>query len=188
MSFTTEQQNAVSETYSLPVHVIFFLSCIISVSASSSTLIIYYKYRHLSKNYPARLIILICISDALLWGEFTINLGSRFFSIQSFQEQSNTYCQFSAIFRCFWVLFNLCCIFLIGFSLFCEIVLTKRAEDFERLGYFISTVISLLLAFVPFWKDNYGMLDAYQCWIKDPHLNLAVFYTPVCFVVICDFI
>jgi len=77
---------------------------------------------------------------------------------------------------------------LIGFSLFSEIALSKRAEKFEKIGYIFSFSLSFALAVIPFVVDNYGPLDPYQCWITSNHLNLLVFYTPVCIVVIFDFI
>ena len=176
------------DNYSPLIHILFFVSCLVSTLASFFTIFIYFKYRQISRNYPARLIVLLSLSDVMLWGEFCINLFSKFVSPNSLQEENWSYCQFSAVFRCFWGLFNLCCIFMIGFSLFYEIMRTRRAENLERRGYLASISLSLVLALIPLALNEYGHLDPYQCWILNNKLNLTVFYGPVCIVVIADFI
>ena len=185
MNLAEEKQNA---DYSLVIHILFLISCTLSVISSFFTFFIYYKFRHLSKNYPARLIVLLSLSDGLLWGDRTFNLITKLIYESSFEEDNNKYCIFSCIWRCFWVLFNMCCIFLIAFSLFYEIVLKKIAEKIENLGYAISFIFCLIMSLIPFFFDQYGILDPYQCWIMDNKMNLVIFYTPVGFVTICNFI
>lgn len=167
---------------------LFLISCSCSIIASFFTIFLYFKYRHVSQNFPARLVVLISLTDGLLWADRFINLISKLSLGNSFEEQNNDYCIFSSIFRCIMVLFNLCCVFLIAFSLFWEIVLYKKAERIETWGYIISLLFSFVMAFIPYIFDDYGVLDPYQCWITQQPMNMLVFYTPLIVVFLFNLI
>ena len=63
-----------------------------------------------------------------------------------------------------WVklLFTLC----LSFHFFCLTVFLKSFENWESLYILVSILFPLLLAWIPFIHDNYGLAGAW-CWIKE---------------------
>lgn len=177
-----------NDDFNFSVSVLFLISCALSILASFFTIFLYLKFRPVKRSYPARLIVLVSLSDFLLWADRLFNILSKLISGSSFEERNNGYCIFSSIFRCFCVLFNLCCVFMITFALFYEIALFRNPQSIEVSGYFISSCFSLIMALIPFMMGEYGILDPYQCWITSNSLNLLIFYTPLIFVFISNFI
>lgn len=179
-------KNSSHENFNIYVSILFLISVSLSIIASFFTTFLYYKFRPLNRSYPARLICLISLTDGLIWADRLINIISKIVNDDSFEDQNHNYCIFSSIFRCFLTLFNLCCVFLIAFSLLYEMALYKNARSIEAKGYIISTIFSVIMAFIPFMMDQYDVLDPYQCWIVNNYTNLAVFYAPLITVFLFD--
>lgn len=167
---------------------LFCSSTLFSSLVSFITCFLYFWHGKLSNNYPGRLVFLIAVCDFIVWFNRFINIVSNIINGVSLEELSDFYCIVSSILCCFFGIFNICATFLIVFSIFLEIVYFVNPKKYEKKGYAISIFISCAFSAIPLVLGDYGVLDDYQCWINNAATNFFVFYCPVLFVFLSDFL
>ena len=167
---------------------LFCASTLSSSLISFLTCFLYFRHGMLSNNYPGRLVFLIAICDFFVWFDRFINVVAKISEGSSFEERNHFYCLLSSFLCCHFGIFNISGTFLIVFSIFLEIVYFVNPKQYEKQGYIISIIISCSAAIVPLVLGDYGVLDNYQCWIVNDRTNFIVFYGPLLFVFLSNFL
>ena len=173
---------------SLTISVLFLTSTFCSALASLITCIVYFIFGKLAKSYPGRLVFIIAICDFFVWFDRFLNITAKLITGSSVEDLDEFYCLFSAILCCFFGILNISATFLIVFSIFMEIVFLINPNKYEKTGYVLSVVFSVILSLIPLILHDYGHLDEYQCWITNKATNFFIFYLPILLVFTADFL
>lgn len=169
--------------------IFLLLSSFISSLFSSLSCYVFYKFKKIQENFAARLIFILSLTDFFLWLSLFLATFTKLTLNKSIEENNFNYCVFACILRCVCIILNLSSIFLIGLTLFLEIVFEiKIKKKYENKLIFFFSILSIIIAFIPVFIQAYGIRDGFQCWLMTKTMDFLIFYIPLLFVLLTNIV
>lgn len=169
------------------ITILYLTASIFSVLFSFISIFLYTKYATLSHNYAAKIIVLLSIADICGWTPGIITSFQTLISQKTQNEIDGAACVFLAVWKTFFNHMTNVCVLLIGFFLFLNVYLQKNPHSFQKLLYFISFLLIVILTVIPLINDDYGDVDGSTCWIQGYYMRIGVFYLPLIIMLVLDF-
>ena len=183
---TSEDTILDANTYAITL--LYLIASIVSVLFSGISIFLYIKYASLDHNYAAKLIVLLSIADICGWTPGIITAFETLLTQKTQNQFNGASCIFLAVWKTFFNNMTNVCVLLIGFFLFLNVYLGKNPHDFQKVVYFLSLLIVIILTVIPGITNDYGDVDGSTCWIQGYYMRLGVFYLPLLIMLVLDFI